>query len=250
MTSVLTITLPVNAMNPPPVPHNSSLTGILVLDKPPGISSAGLLNRLKRFLPRGTKLGHAGTLDPFATGVLLALVGKATKRCESLMGSPKEYLTTVKLGATTPTLDPESPEDVSSTAGGPLPIPTREQVEAALATFSGSIQQIPPAFSAMKVAGRRAYDLARKGHIVALAPRPVTVYRLSLLRYEYPFVDLSMEVGRGFYVRSLARDLGQALHTTAYLTALRRTRVGPYDAKNAVSVAGLTPETLRTFLNP
>lgn len=213
--------------------------GVLLLDKPAGISSAGLLNRVKRLLPRGTKIGHAGTLDPFATGLLIALVGKATKKCETVMGQPKTYLATVKLGAITDTLDPESAERI---VGGP--VPDRAAVEQALAAFAGDVRQVPPAFSAMKVNGRRAYDLARKGHEVELAPRTVKVYRLTLVRYEYPHVDLDMEVGRGFYVRSLARDLGAALGSAGYLTALRRTRIGGYGVDDAATLEVLDAENI------
>jgi tRNA pseudouridine55 synthase len=230
--------------------------GILVLDKPAGVSSAGLLNRVKRLLPRGTKIGHAGTLDPFATGVLIALIGKATRRCESVMGMPKQYLATVKLGATTETLDPDSPE--VSVAG---PVPIESDIWAVLDRYrvprppggsqdpgSIEIQQVPPAYSALKVGGQRAYDLARAGRAVQLAPRPVRVYGISLVDYAYPLIRLSADVGRGFYVRSLARDLGEALGSAGYLVALRRTRVGPFAAENAVDPAQLTEDNLCSHL--
>src|SRR5688500_7756088 len=131
------------------------MNGIINLDKPSGLSSAAAVNRVKRLLPRGTKIGHAGTLDPFATGVLLLLVGKATKRCEELMGEPKQYEGTIKFGATTPTDDPESPE---APYVNPAPPPDHAAIEASLTKFTGAIVQRPPAFSAMKVAGRRAYQ--------------------------------------------------------------------------------------------
>lgn len=226
---------------PPPVPATG---GVLVLDKPAGISSAGLLNRLKRLFPRKTKLGHAGTLDPFATGVLLALVGRATKRCEELMGSPKGYRTTIKLGATTATLDPES--EVMPFEGAR--VPTLEEVRAVLAGMQGEVMQMPPQFSAMKVGGRRAYDLARAGKVVELVPRPVQVYSMRLVSYSYPLIELEMEVGRGFYVRSLARDMGVALGSAGYLRELRRTRVGPFAAEDAVRPETLTPENVGRLL--
>ncbi|HLL88439.1 MAG TPA: tRNA pseudouridine(55) synthase TruB [Tepidisphaeraceae bacterium] len=205
------------------------MDGILNLDKPPGLSSARAVDRVKRLLPRGTKVGHAGTLDPFATGVLLVLVGRATKACEALMGQPKQYVTTIKLGATTATLDPESPEVVTPAA---VPV-TREQVDAALPRFVGTIQQVPPAFSAMKVGGRRAYDLARRGHDVQLAPRPVVVYGIEVLDYVWPLLTIRMDCGRGTYVRSIARDLGDALGAGGYLTALRRTATGSFTDASA-----------------
>ncbi len=200
-------------------------SGFLVLDKPAGVSSARALNAVKRRLPRSTKVGHAGTLDPFATGVLVVLVGAATRQCEAIMGLPKGYEAHLRLGATTATLDPESPE--IATSPPPVP-PSREAVLSVLERFRGEILQVPPAFSALKVAGRRAYDLARGGREVRLKPRMVRVYRLELLEYAWPAMNIALECGRGFYVRSLARDVGEALSTVAYLSALRRTFVGPF----------------------
>jgi tRNA pseudouridine55 synthase len=220
--------------------------GILNLDKPPGLSSARAVSRVKRLLPRGTKVGHAGTLDPFATGVLLVLVGRATKQCETLMGQPKGYETVVKLGATTETLDPESPEVVTA---GAAPV-TREQVDAVLPQFVGTIQQRPPVFSAMKVGGRRAYDLARRGQAVELEPRPVVVYAMEATAYDWPLLTLRIDCGRGTYVRSIARDVGEALGVGGYLVQLRRTRVGAFDAGSAVQLDALTPETLVSHLAP
>src|SRR4051812_23667313 len=153
------------------------LSGVINLDKAAGVSSARVVGKVKRLLPRGTKIGHAGTLDPFATGVLLLLVGKATKLCERLMSQPKQYEVTVKLGSTTATDDPEAPEEPWPTAE---PV-SRERLEAAIPSFIGEITQVPPVFSAMKVAGRRAYDLARKGHDVQLAARVVRVDGIEIL---------------------------------------------------------------------
>src|SRR4051812_27430965 len=163
------------------------LEGILNLDKPPGISSARAVDRVKRLLRRGTKIGHAGTLDPFATGVLLLLIGKATKACERLMDAPKQYEATLQFGATTPTDDPETPEIPWRPAhgGAVVPVPA-ERVQPALATFVGDILQRPPAFSALKVDGQRAYKLARDGQPVALEPRPVRVYGIEMLEYVWP----------------------------------------------------------------
>jgi tRNA pseudouridine55 synthase len=201
-------------------------SGVLVLDKPAGISSARALNAIKGRLPRGTKVGHAGTLDPFATGVLVVLVGRATRSCERLMGLPKGYEAALRLGATTPTLDPESPESLTLPPG--VPPPAREQVQEVLLRFVGEIEQAPPAFSAIKVAGRRAYDLARGGEAVSLPPRRVRVDAIGLLDCVWPELRIFVRSGRGFYVRSLARDIGEALGVGAYLTALRRTFVGPF----------------------
>ena len=215
-------------------------SGFLVFDKPAGVSSAKALYAVKRAFPRGTKVGHAGTLDPFATGVLVVLVGKATKQSERVMGLAKGYEMTLRLGVETATFDPEG----EVTAIDDRPPPTRGQVEAALPAFVGTIEQIPPAHSAIKVGGRRAYDLARAGAEVELKARPVRVDRLELVRYEPPDAVLSMQVGRGFYVRSLARDLAAALGTVGHLTALRRTFVGPFHERDAVAPEAVTPASL------
>jgi tRNA pseudouridine55 synthase len=221
-------------------------TGVINLDKPRGLSSARAVDAVKRLLPRKTKIGHAGTLDPFATGVLLLLVGSATRSCETLMNRPKEYETTVKLGATTATLDPESPEQPAH-AGAAVPC---RQVEEILPRFVGTILQRPPAFSAMKVAGRRAYDLARAGEPVELEPRPVAVYGIDLLDYAWPLLRLRIRCGRGTYIRSIARDLGDALGVGGYLTELRRTCVGDFGIDRAVGLERLTHDGVAPHLQP
>jgi tRNA pseudouridine55 synthase len=222
------------------------MDGILNIDKPPGPSSAAVLNRLKRLVPRGTKVGHAGTLDPFATGVLLVLVGRGTKLCERLMDLPKQYDATVRLGATTATDDPASPPQPWPDA---VP-PTAEQVAAALPRFVGRILQRPPPFSAIKVDGRRAYDLARGGADVALPPRPVDVYAIELLAYDWPILRIRVDCGRGTYVRAIARDLGEALNVGGHLTDLRRTRVGPFDVTAAVTPDALAADTIEGRVVP
>ena len=208
-------------------------SGLLVLDKPAGISSARALNAVKARLLRGTKVGHAGTLDPFATGVLVVLVGRATKLCERVMGLPKRYEATLRLGATTETLDPESPEQQ---VAGAVP-PALGEINRVLAGFHGEIQQSPPAHSAIKVGGRRAYDLARSGDFMQLPARKVRIYRVECFGLDWPDLRLAVECGRGFYVRSFARDIGEALGTGAYLKALRRTHVGPFAREMAVNLA-------------
>ena len=218
--------------------------GVLILDKPAGKSSAFAVRSIKRMLPRGTKVGHAGTLDPFATGVLLVLVGGATKRCEELMGQPKRYLATIRLGATTQTLDPTSPE----IAGPAVPTPTADQVAAVLHRFVGTIQQVPPAYSALKVGGRRAYKLARSGQLPNLEARPVVLYSIDLLRYGYPELELDIRCGRGTYIRSLARDIAAELGTVGYLHQLCRTAVGEHAIERAVTLASLDARTLAGLL--
>lgn len=208
------------------------MNGVIVLDKPAGISSARAVDQVKRLLPRGTKIGHAGTLDPFATGVLLLLIGKATKLCERLMDSPKQYDATMKLGATTETDDPESPE--LPTAGAQ--VVARETIEREVRCFIGAIQQTPPQYSAIKLGGRRACDRIREGEQVKIEPRTVQVYGIELLKYEWPHLQLMVDCGRGTYVRSISRDLGQKLGVGAYLTALRRTRIGDFTIETSVTL--------------
>ena len=222
------------------------MDGIVNLDKPAGVSSARAVDGVKRLLPRGTKIGHGGTLDPFATGVLLLLVGKATKACERLMDAPKQYEATVKLGATTPTDDPESPETATP---GAAPV-TRAAVEAALKPLVGEILQRPPVYSALKVGGRRACDLARAGAPVEKAARPVRVYGIELLAYDWPLARLRVDCGRGTYVRSIARDLGESLGVGGHLTRLRRTRVGPFTADQAVTRDVLAADGVAKHLTP
>ncbi len=206
------------------------MEGVLNVDKPAGPSSARIVSRVKRLLPPGVKIGHAGTLDPFATGVLLLLVGRATRSCERLMDQPKQYEATVKLGANTATDDPESPEQPFPNAA---PV-SRERLEEMLQRFRGEILQRPPSYSAMKIGGRRAYDVARRGGTVELAPRIVRVYGIDLLAFEWPLLRLRIDCGRGVYIRAMARDIGEALKTGGYLTALRRTRVGEFRAQEAI----------------
>jgi tRNA pseudouridine55 synthase len=225
------------------------MDGILNLDKPPGISSARAVDKVKRLLPRKTRIGHAGTLDPFATGVLVLLIGRGTKLCERLMDQPKRYDATIKFGATTATDDPESPEEpwvsrgIFSRGTGAPPVQqsrsdelqdrsagthgrgahaTVEDIRAALPSFIGAIQQRPPAFSAMKVDGQRAYKLARGGADVKLEPRTVHVYGIEVVDFAWPLLTLRIDCGRGTYIRSIARDLGETLDVGGHLTQLRR----------------------------
>jgi tRNA pseudouridine55 synthase len=212
-----------------------ALGGIILLDKPTGISSARAVDAAKRLLPRGTKIGHAGTLDPFATGLLVLLIGSATKRCEAMMNQPKEYEATVRLGATSETDDPESP--AIATPGAVAP--ERSAIERALGQFIGDIEQTPPAYSAIKLGGRRACDRVRAGQAVELKPRRVKVDAIELLAYEWPDLWLRIACGRGTYIRSIARDLGRALGVGGFLSQLRRTRIGEFDVASAVTMEQL-----------
>ncbi|MBQ8283435.1 MAG: tRNA pseudouridine(55) synthase TruB, partial [Paraprevotella sp.] len=168
------------------------------------------------------KVGHAGTPDPLATGVLVLCTGKATKRIEELQAHTKEYVATLCLGATTPSYDLEKPIDEVF----PTEHITREMVEEVLKSFVGIIQQIPPVFSACKVDGARAYDLARKGQEVELKAKTLVIDEIELLKYSQTEIEIRVVCSKGTYIRALARDIGQALQSGAHLTALRRTRVG------------------------
>lgn len=224
-------------------------SGIINLDKPPAISSAAAVNRVKSLLPRGTKIGHAGTLDPFATGVLLLLIGTATKSSQALMNEPKTYVATIKLGATTPTDDPESDEQPTPNP----PVPTIEQIRGGVAGLVGQVRQVPPAYSAKKLAGRRAYKLARGGAQVILAPQTVRIDAIEILAWQWPLLKLRIDCGRGTYIRAIARDLGQILQTGGYLLELRRTRIGPFSVDGSVTLQqimrdGITASTIRKII--
>jgi tRNA pseudouridine55 synthase len=220
--------------------------GIINLDKPAGLHSANAVRHLKRLLPPGAKVGHAGALDPFATGVLLLLVGKAAKCCEMLMDQPKTYDATIKLGATTETDDRDSPENA---VPGAMP-PSGEEIERAAAELTGVVSQRPPRFSAIKIAGRRAYDLARSGKGVDPPPRNVRIYAIDILSFDWPILKLRIDSGRGTYIRSIARDLGEKLKTGGYLTELRRTRIGRFTIEQSVSMDLLRQGGVESHLQP
>lgn len=201
----------------------------LYINKPYRMSSFGALAHIrylvsKKIHVKRVKMGHAGTLDPLATGVLILCTGKATKQIETLQMHDKEYTATLQLGATTPSYDMEHEVDATY----PTAHITRELIERMLAGFVGDIQQVPPLFSAVMVDGHRAYKLARKGSDVELKAKPVRIDELELTAFDPATMQMSIRVvcGKGTYIRSLARDIGAALDSGAYLTALCRTRVG------------------------
>lgn len=219
------------------------LDGLLVLDKPAGITSRDAVDRAARWLPRRTKLGHTGTLDPLATGVLVLCVGAATRLAEYVQAMSKTYESRFLLGATSDTDD----LDGRITSGDVTVVPTRNQIEVALGAFVGEIEQVPPAYSAAKVSGARAYDLARSGTDVQLAARRVRVDRIDVIAYEYPYLDVRIDCGKGTYIRSLARDLGAELGCGGLVATLRRTRVGPFRAEDGISPIEDKPD-IRTRL--
>lgn len=185
---------------------------------------------IKRF-----KVGHAGTLDPLATGVLLLCTGKATKRIEELQKHTKEYEAEITLGATTPSYDMEHPVNATF----PYEHITKELVENTLKQFIGDIAQRPPLFSACKVDGKRAYDLARKGSDMQLEPKQIRIDNIELLEYELPKIKIRVTCGKGTYIRSLARDIGEALDSGAYLSELTRTRVGDFRITDCIKIEAI-----------
>lgn len=210
---------------------------ILYIDKPLTWTSFNVVNRLRGTLSRRLgikkiKVGHAGTLDPLATGVIIVCTGRATKRIEELQAGVKEYVATIALGATTPSFDLETEIDATY----PTEHITLSMVQDVLTQFTGTIEQTPPAFSACKVDGKRAYDLARKGKEVELKPRTLVIDEIELLEYSPSSITLRIVCSKGTYIRALARDIGAALGSGGHLTALRRTRVGDATIDKCLSI--------------
>ena len=221
------------------------MQGILLIDKPKTWTSFDVVNFVRKFVaaaegkkPKNTKVGHCGTLDPLATGLLVLVVGKEyTRRASEFSKMDKIYEVTMKLGETSTTGDDEGTKTpVSDT------IPGEKAVTEALKKFTGNIMQTPPAFSAMKVNGQRAYKLAREGKPVEMEARPVTIISNELTNYDYPYVTFTSHVSSGTYIRSLVEDIGAELDTGAYMSDLRRTKIGDFDLANAISIEGLTEE--------
>jgi tRNA pseudouridine55 synthase len=219
--------------------------GFLNIDKPQGLTSRDVVNRVQRML-RGERIGHAGTLDPLATGVLVVGLGPATRLVQYVQRMPKRYVGTFLLGRAS---DTEDIEGTITELDNPSH-PSREQLQAALPRFTGRIEQRPPAYSALKIAGARAYELARAGRAVDLAPRETVVYGLELLRYEYPELELAITCGSGTYVRSLGRDLAEAVGTAAVMSALRRTAIGSFLVAQACALDDLSPQAIPARLLP
>lgn len=213
-------------------PENIYETGqVILIDKPIEWTSFDAVRKV-RYLVKTKKVGHAGTLDPLATGLLIICTGKFTKQINNYMAQEKEYTGSFTLGATTPTYDLESePVDVK-----PYEHLTKEQIEAATIPFTGPILQIPPAHSAIKVDGKRVYELARRGQEVKLEPRPVTIHAFEITAIEGPKVFFRVVCSTGTYIRSLAHDFGQALGCGAYLSSLRRTKIGAFSVDDAMTI--------------
>jgi tRNA pseudouridine55 synthase len=210
---------------------DSTVDGLLVVDKPSGITSRAAVNRALSWFPRRTRLGHAGTLDPLATGVLLLCAGQATRLVEYVQRMGKSYHSLFRLGARSDTDDADGCITAVSAAD-----PGQSKIKDILAGFKGVIEQTPPDYSAAKVAGRRAYDLARQGEEIDFGPRAVRIDSIEIVRYEYPEVEVVVNCGKGTYIRSLARDLGEKLGCGAYVQTLRRLSIGPFTLARAVSL--------------
>ena len=210
---------------------------ILYIDKPLHWSSFDAVKRVRGIMARRLKIkkmkvGHAGTLDPLATGVMIVCTGRATKRIDELQAHTKEYVATIALGATTPSFDLETEID----ARFPTEHITREMVEDVLKKFTGRIEQVPPAFSACKIDGKRAYKMARKGKEVELKAKILVIDEIELLEYSQQSIVVRVVCSKGTYIRALARDIGQALNSGGHLTALRRTRVGDVKVEDCLTV--------------
>ncbi len=212
---------------------------IRLIDKPKGWTSFDVVGKIRSNLRKETgekvKVGHAGTLDPLATGLLIVLIGKATKRQDEFMKLDKVYEVVMKLGETSTTADDEGEKTVVSDRK-----PSENEVLNAVNSFVGDISQIPPAYSALKVNGQRAYKLARAGKEVVIEPRKVTIYSIEEVKYEYPIVSFTTKVSSGTYIRSLVGDIGVKLATGAYMTELRRTSIGEYSIKDADKIEATT----------
>ena len=223
---------------------------ILVLDKPMDWTSNDLVQKVRNMLCRlmkikKLKLGHAGTLDPKATGIMVLCSGKLTKKIDEIQADEKEYIALLKVGATTPSYDLETEEDEQFMTSHI----TRESVEKILPRFVGTIEQIPPIYSAVKVDGKRAYQLARKGKEVELKSKILVIKEIELLKFEMPEIKLRIVCSKGTYIRALARDIGKALDSGAYLTGLQRTRIGEYSMDQSLNLTELADMLSAYFQN-
>lgn len=225
------------SFNSPPLPDAFAEGVIIPVDKPLGWTSADVVRKIKFALQRKTnrkklKVGHAGTLDPLATGVLLVCTGKATKQSGALQAEEKEYIAEITVGATTPSFDLERDID----ARYPFTHITKAMVEAALKTFTGTQEQIPPVFSAKMLDGKRAYKFAHAGQDAVMKPSVITIYEMELISFDLPKFTVRIVCSKGTYIRALARDLGSALQSGAHLTNLRRTRSGKFNIRAVIAL--------------
>jgi tRNA pseudouridine55 synthase len=225
------------------------MDGFLLIDKPAGITSHDAVNAVRR-AAKTRRVGHAGTLDPFATGLLIIGINKATKKLSEYVGLDKTYEATARLGETSTTDDPEG--EISIPVGAHGVHPDLSQLTSVLAQFRGTYEQTAPAYSAKKIAGKKLYDLARAGKMggVILPKKMVTISELEILDYTWPELRFRASCSSGTYIRALTRDMGAALGTGAYLTQLRRTRIGTFDVKDAIPLKELNEEKLEKAFRP
>lgn len=211
------------------------MNDIYLIDKPVGWTSFDVVAKIRSEIYKKTdqkiKVGHTGTLDPFATGLLIVLVGDATKQQSEFMKFDKEYKATIKVGFCSTTGDPEGQLTVVNKTK-----PKLDEIKRTLKIFTGEIEQIPPKYSAIKISGKRAYELARTGKEFKLKARKVTIHKIEVLKYDYPYLKVKISCSSGTYVRTLAEDIGKNLKTGAYLTELRRTKIGNFDIEDAIKI--------------
>lgn len=225
--------------------HRPDLNGVLVIDKPLGWTSFDVCKLVRR-ATGGAKVGHAGTLDPLATGVLVVCLGKATKRIDEIMGTEKRYRAVIDLAHVSESHDLETPPLPPACADfDPAKPASLERVREVLDGFVGVIEQVPPMHSAIQVGGVRSYTLARRGEGVELKARPVEIHEISIIRYAWPTLEIDIRCGKGTYIRSLARDIGERLGTGGMLTGLVRTAVGEFTVEGATRLEGLSDDAFR-----
>jgi tRNA pseudouridine55 synthase len=224
------------------------MNGMLLINKPRGWTSFDVAKKLRQIVQKSEfntsnkklfPVGHTGTLDPLATGLLVILLGNYTKKAPELIKLDKTYQVSIKLGETSTTGDEEGQKDSVSSR-----IPTKAEVTTVVNQFLGQISQIPPAFSAIKINGQRAYKLARAGKEVEMKPRLVTIFKISEINYDYPILKFSAHVSSGTYIRTLAEDIGKKLGTGAYMCDLHRTKIGKFDIKDSVEMDGLSDQKI------
>jgi len=211
------------------------MDGILNIYKPAGPTSHDIVDKIRK-ITGIKKVGHAGTLDPFAEGILIILIGKTTKLQPRFMAMDKTYVATLKLGAISDTYD-KTGKIIMCEA---KPHTSKDKIENILKQFLGEIKQVPPIYSAIKIKGKKAYELARKGQIPQLKPRKVKIYNIQVLKYKYPYLEIKVKCSKGTYIRSLAHDIGQKLNCGAYLEKLTRTQIGKFTTKNTVKLDKLS----------
>ena len=221
---------------------------VLFINKPLNWTSFDVVNKirysLKNYLGiKKIKVGHAGTLDPLATGLVIVCTGKATKQIDQFLGMDKQYIANVKLGATTPSFDLETETDKTF----PFEHINEEMLQTAIESYRGETEQIPPMFSALKIKGQKAYELARKGKEVELKARTINISELKILEWNAPDLKIDVACSKGTYIRSLARDIGYALNSGGHLTGLIRTRIGPYQLSESISIEEFE-KNLSTFV--